>query len=323
MKILIVGGCGLLGATSALRLAVRGHAVTLAGRNPPLPDSPIARFAFERFDFLSDMERAPALLDGFDAMIFTAGQDPKMIPPDPRDPHAYIDRASAAGRLLLHANGVMVPRLFAAARDAGVEVAINVGTFYPQVIPEALAANAYMQSRKDADDGLRALSRPGFRAMSVNPSWVMGAIPAMRFPLWENYIRYAADVPAQSAFAPPGGTNIISLDIVADAVEGALERGKGGHSYLLGDQNVTFQQLLGAFFAGFGRPVPPIIDKPHPVIVDAAIRRGQTMWYDPDPADVALLRWRRDDGLRAISEEMVPAFQARRVAAAPQDSNGR
>ena len=311
MKAIIVGGTGLLGAASALRLHEAGHAVTLAGRHAPAADSPMAGFRFERFDFLAEPERAPALLAGYDALGFTAGQDPKSLPPDPAGSDAYLDRDSLSGRFLRHANGVRVPALFAAARAAGVRAAVNVGTFYPQVVPDLLATNAYMLSRKAADDGIRALATPAFRAMSVNPSWVMGAIPGMRFALWENYLRYAAEEPDDRAFAPPGGVNIISVALVADAIVGALERGEGGKSYLLGDQNVTFQQLLGAFFAGFGREPPPIRDMPHPIITDRAIQRHRTMWYEPDPAEAALLGYRRADALRAIAEEMVPAFKER------------
>ena len=314
MRIIVVGGTGLLGAAATLRLRDDGHDVTLAGRNPPRADSPIGGFPFERFDFVREPARAPALLAGFDAMVFTAGQDPKGLPPDPAGAEAYLDQASASGRFLLHANGVLVPALFAAARAAGLKAAVNVGTFYPQVVPDLLATNAYMLSRRQADDGIRALAAPSFRAMSVNPSWVMGVVPGMRFALWENYLAYAADEPGERAFAPPGGVNIISVALVADAIAGALARGEGGRAYLLGDRNVTFQELLGAFFEGFGRLAPPVRDLPHPVITDRAIRRNRTMWYEPDPAEVALLGYRRNDALRAIREEMVPAFKARRAA---------
>jgi nucleoside-diphosphate-sugar epimerase len=308
MKVLIVGA-GMIGGHAALRLRGRGDQVVLAGRTAPAADSPFADFAFLRLDFL-DENLEPTLFAGFDAMIFTAGQDPRHVAG--RDAAAYLDGDSEEGRYLAKANGEGVPRFFARLRDAGAEVAINIGTLYPQAAPHLLEGNAYMRSRRDADAGVCALARPGFRAMTLNPSWVMGVIPGQALPLWERHLLYAAGLlESLPVFAPPGGINLISTSSISDAIEGALDRGEGGRSYLLGDENVTHQQFLGAFFEGFGKPPPPIVDAPHPIVSDRAIQRNRPIWYEPDPADAALLAYRRRDALRAIREEMIPEFKRR------------
>lgn len=313
MRTLIVGGAGMIGGRAALDLRTGGHDVVLAGRTPPGGETPFGDFPFLSLDFLDD-DVPLSIFEGFEAVVFAAGQDPRHVAGG-LDMFAYKDPESSEARRLMEANGVKTPRFFAKLRNAGVEVAINIGTLYPQAAPHMLADDPYMRSRKAADEAVCALARPGFRAMSLNPAWVMGAIPGQTLPvsLWDEHMAYAAGlVPDLSVFAPPGGTNIMSSASVSDAIHGALWRGEGGRSYLLGDQNVTFQQFLGAFFEAFGREPPPVRDEAHPTLTDMAIRRGETIWYEPAAADLERLAWRRNDALRAICEEMVPDFKARR-----------
>ena len=75
-------------------------------------------------------------------------------------------------------------------------------------------------------------------------------------------------------FAPPGGTNFISTLSLSEAIEGALVRGAGGASYLVGDENLSFQDYFGAFFQALGRPKPPVQDQEHPMLPDSAIFFG-------------------------------------------------
>ncbi|WP_354683572.1 NAD(P)-dependent oxidoreductase [Cupriavidus necator] len=293
MKILIVGGTGMIGGHAALHLRSRGHDVTIAGRNRPAPGTALGELEFRRCDYIAN-DLPAAQLAAFDALVFAAGNDVRHVPPG-SDEAAHWERANVEG----------VPRFFRAARDAGIGVAVHVGSFYPQALPRLVEDNAYIRSRKLADDGVRALASDTFRVSSVNAPFVVGTVPGLTVPMFKAYTDYArGSFAPMPEFAPPGGVNFISAASLSEAVEGALLRGENGKAYLVGDENLSFQDYFGAFFRDAGRPVPPVIDQEHPLLPDSAIcfGRGNTLYYEPDAAETALLGYRRRDILRTVSE---------------------
>ncbi len=297
MKILVVGGAGMIGGRTALHLKAKGHDVTIAGRNPPLPDTPLGDLPFVRIDY---MDVDPAVFAGFDALVFSAGNDVRHIPKGEDD--GYWHRVNSVG----------IPRFFAAAKAAGIKRAVNIGSYYPQAAPELVDGNAYIRSRKESADGVAALADDGFIACSVNAPFVVGTVPGLPLPMFIAYTQYA-----QGKFAPmpeavpPGGVNFISTQSLAEAVEGALERGAPGASYLVGDENLTWQEYFGAFFEEVGREKPPIVDQEHPMLPDSAMPfgRGNTLYYEPDAEEQALLGYRRND-IRPAIAEIVAQFRS-------------
>src|SRR5690606_11418973 len=102
MKTLIVGGAGFIGAATAYLLRSRGHDVTIAGRTPPAPGTPLAAFDYVRIDY-TQPEQDTSLLGGFDGLIFSAGNDVRHKPAQSGDEHWQAANAQA------------IPRFFAAA----------------------------------------------------------------------------------------------------------------------------------------------------------------------------------------------------------------
>lgn len=292
MKIIVVGGAGMIGGRAALHLKAKGHDVTVAGRNPPATGTPLGDLPFLRVDYVNmDFDRDA--LGQFDALVFAAGNDVRHQPEGVGDQHWH------------DANSVGVPRFFEAARKAGIKRAVNVGSFYPQAAPHLVETNAYVKSRKVSDEGVAALADDGFVAMSINAPFVVGAVPGLVVPMFAAYTQYAEGKFApMPEFAPPGGTNFISTQSLAEAIEGGLERGEPGGSYLVGDENLSFQDYFGAFFEGVGREKPPVRDEEHPMLPDGAIffGRGNSLFYDTDPKVAELLGYRRNDIVPAIRE---------------------
>ncbi|WP_454737306.1 NAD-dependent epimerase/dehydratase family protein [Cupriavidus necator] len=293
MKILIVGGTGMIGGHAALHLRSRGHDVTIAGRNRPAPGTPLAGLDFLCCDYIAN-DMPAAQLSVFDTLVFAAGNDVRHLPQG-GDEAAHWERANVEG----------VPRFFRAARDAGIRLAVHVGSFYPQALPRLAEDNAYIRSRKLADEGVRALATADFRVASVNAPFVVGTVPGLTVPMFKAYTDYAkGSFAPMPDFAPPGGVNFISTTSLSEAIEGALLRGENGKAYLVGDENLSFQDYFGAFFRHAGRPVPPVVDQEHPLLPDAAIcfGRGNTLYYEPDATETALLGYRRNDILRTVRE---------------------
>lgn len=292
-NVLVVGGTGGLGGHAAIHLAGLGHKVSVAGRNHPNPATPMAQMPFLKGDYVAG-EFTPDRLKGFDWVVFAAGNDPRHIP-------AGSDYAAH----FKHANGVALPAFFAAAREAGVSRAIQLGSFYPQAKPELVAGNVYIQSRQAACEGARAEGRDGFDVISVNAPFMVGTVPGLPSAIFEPYVQWAQGLIPIEHYAPPGGTNFMSFRSLSQAIAGALERGEPGAAYLVGDENLTFRQYFQLFFDAVGSTVQvEERDAELPLLPDVAIPqgRGNTIAYEPDPAEVALLGYARNDIANAVRE---------------------
>ncbi len=280
MRMLVVGGTGLIGGDAALLLRSQGHEVASPRANPRRSGTGMAALEFLPCDYLADgLPRA--MLARFDALVFAAGNDIRHAPRG-FDDATHWDRVNSEG----------VPRFFAQVREAGVRHAINVGSFYPQAAPQLIENIPYVRSRKRADDGARALATADFRVMSVNAPWIVGALPGLEVGFFDALMRYAAGtlVPGPP-FVPAGGVNFMSARSLSEAIAGALDRGRSGAAYLVGDENLSFRDFFGHFFRAAGRDVPPVRDEEHPMLPDATLYfgRGNTLYYEPDAAEAALL----------------------------------
>jgi nucleoside-diphosphate-sugar epimerase len=294
---LIVGGAGMIGGRAALHFKAKGHDVVIAGRNPPAPGTPLGALAFARVDY-AKLAFAPNLFEGVDALVFAAGNDIRHVPQNIGDEY------------WTEVNSIGVPRFFKQAKDAGVPVAVNIGSFYPQAAPQVVAGNAYVRSRKESDEGVAALADKSFKAMSVNAPFVVGHVPGLVSPMFAAYVKFAQGTLPLPPFVPPGGVNFMSAQSLVEAVEGAIERGAAGASYLVGDENLSFQDYFGAFFEAVGRPKPEVRDEEHPLLPDAALffGRGNSLFYEMDPEVASLLAFRRNDVMPAI-QEIVAAYR--------------
>ena len=62
MKILVVGGTGMIGGHAALYLHSRGHEVAIAGRNPPAAGTPLGGLEFLRCDYIEQPARRDEIM---------------------------------------------------------------------------------------------------------------------------------------------------------------------------------------------------------------------------------------------------------------------
>lgn len=300
MRILIAGGTGMVGGDAALRLADLGHEVTIGARKPLAGESRLAAMPFVRVDYVND-EPDAAMLARFDAVIFAAGNDPRHVPGG-EDVQGWWHKA----------NTLAVPRYAKAARDAGVRHFVLIGSFYPQAAPHLLGTNAYIDSRLGADEGVRALASDTFHVVVLNAPFIVGHVDGVEQPGARAYTDWAMGRLPQVPLAMiPGGVNVISAASLTDAIVGALDRGTNGKAYLVGDENMTFKAYLETYFRAAGNPVDLALqDESHPMLGEGSVLGGigSTLWYDPDPAEVAQLGYRRNDVARAIAE-IVDAYR--------------
>jgi len=97
----------------------------------------------------------------------------------------------------------------------------------------------------------------------------------------------------------------MSTQSLAEAVANALERGQGGTSYLVGDENLSFADFFGLFFAAVENNADvPELDYEHPMLPDPAIvqGRGNFIAYEPDATETSVLDYSRNDVARSIRQ---------------------
>lgn len=294
MKVLVVGGTGALGGHAALHFAARGHDVTITGRGEgPNPATSLTGLGYLRGDYVAG-DFTSDRLAGFDWVVHAAGNDPRHVPAG-EDFDAWLHKA----------NHVALPAFFAAAREAGVKRAVQLGSFYHQCAPELLAGNGYIRSRQAACEGARAEGRPGFDVMSVNAPFMVGTVPGLPSAIFEPYVQWARGNIPIPFFAPTGGTNFMSFRSLSQAIEGALERGEPAKAYLVGDENLSFREYFQLFFDAVGSQVKlEERDEELPLLPDVAIPqgRGNYIRYEPDAAETALLGYARHDVAAAVRD---------------------
>ncbi|MFL3655702.1 MAG: NAD-dependent epimerase/dehydratase family protein [Halioglobus sp.] len=278
MKVLVVGGSGLIGGDIALYLQAQGHDATIMARNAPSTPS-LAALPFMQGDYVNDSFDNEQL-GGFDALVFAAAADIRALPMDGSvSPEAFYSEV----------NDRAVPRFFAAAREAGIARAVYIGTFYPQVAPERIGICPYVTSRHHTDTAVRALSGAAFNVCSLNAPFVLGHIDGLDIPHLGALVAYAkgqlGDLPV---FAPPGGTNHISAHSISVATLAALEKGESGKAYLMGDENMSWKHYLELWFAAAGNPQELAVkEDEHPMLPSVIMfaGAGATVHYETDASE--------------------------------------
>lgn len=295
MKILIVGGTGLSGAHAALHLQEQGCDVTLSSRARP------GIFALRDFEHLAgsyiDESFPVSRLEGYDALVFAAGADIRLLPPD-EDEDAFFTRV----------NSQAIPRFFEKAREAGISRAVYLGTYYPQVVPQAIETSPYVRSRHLADEGVRALNSDSFNVCCLSAPFILGHLPGLSLPHLEALVQYAAGrLEGMPLVAPAGGVNHIASKSVSEAIHGALRAGEGGKAYLIGDENLSWKSYLEMYFEAAGNPVNlEVSTDEHPLFPDVILYAGRnaTIAYEPDNGELGYSR----NNVRATIDELVRAY---------------
>jgi dihydroflavonol-4-reductase len=220
-----------------------------------------------------------------------------------------------ADRKLLYQNNVLGTRnILNAAREGGVErsvytssvAAIGVGKNGQPVnethqSPVEKLVGDYKKSKYYAEQEAVKAVQQGQDIVIVNPSTPIGALDIKPTPTGEIILRFLR---RQMPFYVDTGLNLIDVKDVAWGHLLALEKGQTGDRYILGNQNLTLQELLTKLstISGLSAPkhtipywVPytvawleekilaPLGKKPS-LAVDGVRMSRQKMFYDPSKA---------------------------------------
>ncbi len=213
-----------------------------------------------------------------------AGVDAERVTGDVRDAHSLAKamvgmarvyhaaghvRFDDAGRLLLWSINVEGTRqVLQAARSAGVErlvhvsssVAVGAGPLCQPATEDSdfppSGGTPYAESKR-ASEQLAAGDWGDMDVVIANPTFVVGAYGTGASSA--EVVRLVASGLLRAY--PPGGTNFVNADDVADGLVLAMEKGTAGARYLLGGENLTYRAFLAQVAEECG-VAPPIVQLP-------------------------------------------------------------
>ncbi|MHA1784896.1 MAG: NAD-dependent epimerase/dehydratase family protein [Candidatus Helarchaeota archaeon] len=239
MKVFIVGGTGFLGYYATLEFLDRGHEVDTIS----LPDIELGDwFPKDKVGvkygnvFKMDHEELTELFKGYDAMVYAVGPDDRYTPKAPAYDFFHERLVVACGKVV------------EAARDAGVKRCAILNSYFcyfDRTMPELNLAerHPYIKCRVEQATHCIEIGGDKMEVMILELPYIFGTMPE-RVPLWkEVFVDRVLNMKPWMIF-PKGGTNMISVQHIAEAIVGAIERGKGGKRYTIGDKNLTWKEWL-------------------------------------------------------------------------------
>jgi nucleoside-diphosphate-sugar epimerase len=236
MRVLVVGGTGFIGYHATHELARRGHDVTILGLPPGPPDDffpESVSLELHDIDCLADMDLDRMLKD-FDSVVFAAGADDRTIPDSP------------AAKFFYNANVKSAARFTAAALRAGVKRFVLVGsyfTFLDREWPHMKLAehHPYIESRRIQYELCTTIAGPDMALVLLELPYVFGSAPGL-VPIWSPLVSYVRS--GMPLFYTNGGSNMVSVKSVAQAIAGACEHVKESRIFQVGEENLKWTELL-------------------------------------------------------------------------------
>ncbi|HEY3868881.1 MAG TPA: NAD(P)-dependent oxidoreductase [Actinocrinis sp.] len=242
MRVLVIGGTGLLGQHIIAELTKRGHeARALARRAAPGSATIVCDVQQASEDAWSE------LLDGFDGVAFAAGVDDQHVPRAP------------AEQYFLEGNVEPLRRLLPAARRAGCRSVVVCGSYFSTLDrshPQWRLAERHPYIRSRVSQSQLATQQtddlPTVAVLEI--PFVFGSAEGRR-PLWAPVVPWLRS--RLPLLAPAGGTAVAAAVTIGQAAAGALERAAGGR-FPVADTNLAWRDLIANLAAAAGRREPAV-----------------------------------------------------------------
>lgn len=255
MKVLLIGGTGLLGSEAAKELIKRGHSV-IGMALPPVPEGadipPQMELILKDFMSLSTDELA-GILKQCDGLVFAAGVDERIEGPAPIYDmfHKY--------------NIAPLQKLLPLAKESGIKQVVICGsyfTYFERTFPEweLYKDHPYIRSRVDQAKVALDFADDNFAVSVLELPYIFGAQKG-RKPVWTFLVEMIRQMPAVTLY-PKGGTAMITARQVGECIASALEMGEGGQLFPVCTHNMTWKEMLSIFHEYMGMPNRKIITIP-------------------------------------------------------------
>lgn len=244
-KVLIIGGTGFIGYHAVQKFYSAGYQVSVLA-HIALPKG--VHFPPGVTMQIGNVLKMPesdllALLSKQDALVFAAGADDRTLQHKPAEPYFQRNNVEAS------------QRVFGLARMAGVRRGVLIGSYFAyfhRIWPELRLAEVhpYIRSRVQQEEQALAASFPTLELVILELPYIFGRMPG-RVSMWKPLVDYLRS--PWPLFYPAGGSSMIAVEAVAEAIVGAVERGASGERYQVGDENLSWGEMLERLGRAAGR----------------------------------------------------------------------
>lgn len=241
-KLMIVGGTGFLGFYTAKLALSKGYEV---GSISILDDDLINKDLDSWYPkeiknqlidvFKASEEELTEAMKGYDYMVYAVGPDDRYTPKAPAYEFFHTRLVDA------------VAKTFRAAEKAGIKKAVVYNSYFAYFdrrYPEMKLAekHPYVRCRVEQAKILNE-QKKNMEVVVLELPYIFGSMEA-RLPIWRDVFldRYVNG--HKIVFFSKGGTTMIAIEHIAEAGMGALEYGKDGERYPIGDENRKFKWML-------------------------------------------------------------------------------
>ena len=244
MKVCMIGGTGLLGSQGAAELIKRGHEVRAIAL-PPLPQGavlpPEMEISYGNYLEMNDDE-IKKMFDGCEGFVFAAGVDERVEGPAPiYDLYKKYNIDPVKHSVILGSYF----SYFAQARTQ-----MHLTEYHP-----------YIRSRIDQENVAMSFADDNFDVAVLELPYIFGTQPG-RKPVWVFLVESIRKMPGVTMW-PKGGSTMVTVKQVGQAIAGAIERNKGGNCYAIGYYNLTWKEMLEICHKHLGCPNKKVITIPN------------------------------------------------------------
>jgi dihydroflavonol-4-reductase len=253
MKALVTGSTGFIGAAVTRRLLERGVEVRVLVRRDSDLRNLVGLKVEQVYGDLRDTATLRQALSGCHRLYHVAAHYALWAP----DPRIFYDINVTGTRNLLEA-----------ARDAGIERIVytstigaiglppggGLGTEETPVSPAQMSGH-YKRSKYLAEQEVLKLARAGLPVVIVNPSAPIGARDIKPTPTGQVIVDFMKG--RMPAFIETG-MNLVDVEDIAVGHLNAMEKGRIGERYILGNQNLMLREVFAILSRLTGVPAPTI-----------------------------------------------------------------